>query len=62
MEEKIMDLEARKDEIEQHFSDPEFYKKHAPELKALQSELNALTSDLDNLYARWDELESIKKS
>ena len=62
MEEKIMNLEFRKNEIEQSFSDPEFYKKQATEISQLQSELKDLSKNIDSLYLRWDELEAIKKA
>lgn len=62
MEEKIMDKEARKEEIESMFINPELYKTQGAEVKKFQDELKVLTIELDNLYSRWDELEEIKKA
>jgi len=59
MEDKIMNLESRKSEIETSFQDPDLYKNNAAELSKLQSELQDITTNLEESYSRWEELESI---
>ena len=60
MEAAIAKVESRITEIEANFADPDFYKAHAGELAELERELNTLRGENDSLYARWEELESIK--
>lgn len=62
MEERIMELETEKEEIEAFFSNPDFYKVDPAELAERQSRLEELATLLDSLYARWEELESISAS
>ena len=62
MEEAIGKVEARIAEIEGNFADPEFYKDHADELPGLEEELNRLRVENEELYARWEELETIKSA
>ena len=62
MEERIMELETEKEEIEAFFSDPDFYKLDPAKVAERQSRLEELQPVLDSLYLRWEELESIKSN
>ena len=59
IEKKILELETRKNEIEQFFIDPDFYKTSGDEVNKLQLELKELETKIDYLYSRWEELEAI---
>ncbi len=50
-EEKIM-------ELEEIFSDPDFFTKHGTRTQELQTELEAARAEAARLYARWEELET----
>jgi len=58
----MMDLIAANEEaaaeLEEKFSDPDFYAKYGSQSAVLQQELDALKAEGLRLYARWDELES----
>jgi len=58
MEELIMDLESRKEEIEVLFQDPDFYKNNSAETTNLQNELKNIIATLEQKYTRWEELEN----
>jgi ATP-binding cassette subfamily F protein uup len=59
MEERIMELESEKEEIESFFTNPDFYKTDPAELAERQSRLEEIQLLQDSLYTRWDELEAI---
>ena len=59
MEELIMDLESRKEEIEVLFQDPDFYKNNSAETTTLQNELKNIIATLEQKYTRWEELENL---
>ena len=56
MEEKILDLESRIEEKEKAFASPDFSPEQAAELT---SAYEALKSELETLYARWEELSAL---
>jgi ATP-binding cassette subfamily F protein uup len=58
MEERVMDLETEIESIETKFADPDFFKKYGEQSVILQNELEALKGQLENCYARWEELEA----
>jgi len=58
MEERVMELENEIENIEAKFADPEFFKKYGEQSIALQSKLENLKGQLENCYARWEELEA----
>jgi ATP-binding cassette subfamily F protein uup len=60
MEEQIRVVEAEVARIEGLFADPEFFRKHAAEVKQLTEELEAAKARINPLYARWEALEKIK--
>ncbi|MFT5105165.1 MAG: ATP-binding cassette subfamily F protein uup [Pseudoalteromonas tetraodonis] len=60
MEGTIGKLETRIAKIESNFADPEFYKDKVEELPALEKQLKDLKTENEQLYKRWEELESIK--
>lgn len=61
LEVKIAETEARIAEIETLFSSPDFFTLHGRESPALQEELEACRTRLDECYVRWEELESKKE-
>lgn len=60
MEDAIMNLESRKEEIELLFQDPNFYKNNAAETTTLQNELKKTITTLEQKYSRWEQLENIE--
>ena len=60
MEEAIMNAEEEVARLEAIFAEPDFYKRHA-EHPQLQADLDAAKAQVAQLYARWEELESIAK-
>ncbi len=60
MEEGILTLEARIEEIEKMFNDPEFHTKHGGDAVALHEEIETTRQTLEQRYARWEELEAIR--
>ena len=53
-------LEEEKAEIETRLADPELYKSGGDEVAGLKDRLAALEPELERLYERWQELESIR--
>ena len=45
-------------ELENLFSDPDFYAKHGSRTAELQAELAAAKEAVERLYLRWEELEA----
>ena len=60
MEDKILELETETEELESMFNQPDFYEKHGNEAVQLTEKLNSMKSEIEKLYARWEELEEIK--
>ena len=62
IEEKIIIAEEEVNRIENIFSSPEFYEKHAEQTNELNIQLTEAKEKVKLLYDRWEELEGIKKS
>ncbi len=62
MEPQIHALEADVARIEGLFADPEFFRKHAPQVTQLTVELEAARENITKLYARWEVLEAIRSA
>jgi ATP-binding cassette subfamily F protein uup len=60
MEEAILAAETRKSELEATLSSPATYATDGASVPRLRAELEAVTADVDRLYARWQELEALK--
>ncbi|QSH42255.1 ABC-F family ATP-binding cassette domain-containing protein [Lentisphaerota bacterium ZTH] len=60
IEERVLEAEARVEELENLFSDPEFFAKHGNKSNALQHELDAARKEVESLYSRWEELENLQ--
>ena len=58
MEERIFEKEERVSEIESMFAEADFYLKNGDKVEQLNVELNALKTELEKMYARWEELEN----
>jgi ATP-binding cassette subfamily F protein uup len=59
IEAAIHAAEARVAELERAVSDPDVFKTRAAEVPALVASLDAARAELDRLFARWQELESL---
>lgn len=59
IEQAIEQAEQRKAALEATLADPDVYKRPAPELTRLQSDLDAATAEIERLYARWQQLEQL---
>lgn len=59
MEQNIADAEAALEAIEARFSEPDFFVKNAKSMPQFEAELAAARTKVDQLYARWEELEAI---
>ncbi len=59
MEAQIMEIEEKIEAMEAKFLDPEFHLKHAKQTKEIQAELEEMKQQRDQLFERWEELESI---
>ncbi|MFT5466175.1 MAG: ATP-binding cassette subfamily F protein uup [Verrucomicrobiales bacterium] len=60
IEAAILEVEARVEEINELFNDPEFYVKRADEAEPLAAERDGAKRKAEKLYKRWEELEEIK--
>ncbi len=60
MEERIASTEARISELETLFSMPNFFEQYGPCTDELTNELEATKERLDQLFARWEELEKVR--
>lgn len=60
IEPSILEAEERVQEIDSMFDDPEFYAKHGNEAQALADERESTRQKLEELYQRWEELETIR--
>ncbi|HYG33476.1 MAG TPA: ABC-F family ATP-binding cassette domain-containing protein [Clostridia bacterium] len=61
MEEVILTVEARVQELETTLNDPQFHATRAREAHTLIAELEAAKAEVARLYARWQELDQIGK-
>jgi len=61
MEAAILAAETEVTRLEGIFAEPDFFEKHASDFKDLERELEAARTRVAGLYARWAELEGIKK-
>ncbi|MFA5624310.1 MAG: ABC-F family ATP-binding cassette domain-containing protein [Bradymonadales bacterium] len=61
MEERILSLEAEKNDIETQLCDPEFYKSDTHSAAAHTQRLCELEQEINALYERWDFLNQIKE-
>ncbi len=60
MEERILETEAEIEEINTKFSSPDFFTDHGHEAEELHAKLETLQEELQTMYARWEELETLK--
>jgi len=60
MEDAISTAEAKVAELETMFSAPDFHAKYGKQTQQMLADLNAAKAEVERLYARWDELESLK--
>jgi ATP-binding cassette subfamily F protein uup len=58
IEEDILKAESEVERIEAIFSAPDFFEKFAEQTKELNEELSQAKEEVQNLYDRWEELES----
>jgi ATP-binding cassette subfamily F protein uup len=59
--EKIAALEAEQTGLHDRLADPEFYKSAGAEVATINDRLAALGNELEGVYSRWEELESLKE-
>jgi ATP-binding cassette subfamily F protein uup len=59
MEAAILAAEERKARAEAALSDPATYQKGGAAVPELRAEMEGATAELERLYARWQELESL---
>ncbi|MBH24857.1 MAG: ABC transporter [Myxococcales bacterium] len=58
IEEVILETEERRDAVEGQLADPALYRDHPERVAPLTSELADLNTQVEGLYARWEELEA----
>jgi len=58
MEERIVGMEERREEIEAALNDPELYDERPGEIPELNAELREVEEKIEALYDRWEELEA----
>jgi len=58
--EKIAALETEQAALHERLADPEFYKNAGVEITVINERLVALEAELEVVYSRWEELESLK--
>ncbi|HXE97704.1 MAG TPA: ABC transporter ATP-binding protein, partial [Dongiaceae bacterium] len=59
--EQIAVLEAEQAALHARLADPEFYKNAGAEVTVVNDRLAALEAELEGIYGRWEELESLKE-
>jgi ATP-binding cassette subfamily F protein uup len=57
---RIAALEEEQQALHRTLADPEFYRSAGGEVAALNARLNALETELDEAFRRWEELEDLK--
>ena len=62
MEEAIMELEEKKENIEKSFLDPDFYKFSPKKVASFKAELQECSKQLEKLYKRWEYLEQLSNN
>ena len=55
---KVETLEARMAELSGKMNDPDFYRQEADDIARVTSEVESVQSELDQAFARWEELEA----
>ncbi len=60
MEQAILAAEERKADVEATLSDPATYQRAGDAVAGLRAELEAVSGEVERLYARWQELEAIR--
>ena len=60
MEETIMQAEQKVADLEALFALPDFHVKYGRQVNDLMAQLDAAKAEVTRLYARWEELESLK--
>ncbi|MDR0533250.1 MAG: ATP-binding cassette domain-containing protein [Verrucomicrobiales bacterium] len=58
---KIEQLEAEQEELSKKMWDPELYKSNPEAVKKAESRLTILDTEIKTAYARWEELEKLRK-
>ena len=58
---KVEELEAKMAEFDEKVADPSFYQQDGEKVKEFLAEREALQAQIDTLYQRWEELETIKE-
>lgn len=58
--EKIAVLEQEQSDLHARLADPDFYKNAGAGVAAINERLAALDAELESVYSRWEELESLK--
>jgi ATP-binding cassette subfamily F protein uup len=56
IEDQILEVEARKESLEDQLSDPDLYAERADEIEELNRELRQVEGELEELYERWTHL------
>ena len=56
----ILEKETAAEDLEKLLGDPEFYRDRAADAAKFHDDLEALRTEIAGLYARWDELETIR--
>jgi ABC transport system ATP-binding/permease protein len=59
--ELIEKLESEQEELQCALADPELYKNNPTRVPTIKSRLDKLTQELENAYARWEELDALPK-
>jgi len=62
MEDTILEAETAVEEIQAKLDDPEFYIDHAEQAPVLVKDLETRRAEIEALYARWEELEDLRKA
>jgi ATP-binding cassette subfamily F protein uup len=62
IEPAILAAEERKASLEAALADPETYRKDGAGIARLRAELDAATVEVERLYARWQELEALRRN
>lgn len=61
IEEVILEAEQKIAELEELFLEPDFHRKHGHRTAEIQADLTTGKENVAKLYARWEELESLKR-
>jgi len=61
IEEKILQAESAVQALQEQINDPALYRERAAEVPALLAQLERARAEVDRLYSRWQELESLPK-